>query len=189
MGHDSTGGALVVVDGNPRTPLDKQLFVVHVADTLAVKASSASRRPVELGQRRLSSFAEAPGAGRSNRRPRRLAVPSRRDAVTVTGSRHGKGTPSPADSPTTGSPAKQVVAKGEARGETAGHSDHATPELLGAASLSHEPRRWRRPHDQRASAAAPSSGLVRARPGRETPRGGEPPSTTAVDTASARPPR
>ena len=88
-------------------------------------------------------------------------------------------------------PAKQVDAKAEARGETAEHGDHATPERLRAelAGLIHEPRRQRRPHDQRASAAAPSSALVRARPGRETPRGGEPPSTTAVDTASARPPR
>ena len=68
------------------------------------QASSASRRPVELGQRRLGSFAEAPDAGRSNRRPGGLAGSPRRSSVTVIGSHHGKATPSPADSPTTGSP-------------------------------------------------------------------------------------
>lgn len=57
-----------------------------------------------------------------------------------------------------GLPAKQVDAKAEARGATADHGDHATPERLRAelAGLSHEPRRQRRPHDQCASAAAPS---------------------------------
>ena len=50
--------------------------------------------------------------------------------MTVIGSHHGKATASPADSPTTG-PAKQVDAKAEARGETAEHGDHTTPEGCG----------------------------------------------------------